>query len=149
MLCTIIIHYYYLVAVFTEQLIISSSQRSSCVSHNTQQNPGVLNVILPSVRSCQADCICSVLLLANQNCYDFQTCSCISETSFLNSLTVCVSNISHLLICIGNFTDEMNNTNVHFFVTRHSSCIQQNLYYSYRKYVKAIKIISGNPHLIL
>lgn len=121
--------------VTTSQLMINP-HGFTCINFNTQAYPGALYIVIPSKNNCKSDCVCPVVLIADQDCQNFQMCSCIMDTHFNDSLRICSTTQSYLQLCISNVTSGMNNTNVHLYTQRYTTCAP-----SYRKYVKAFKII--------
>ena len=101
-------------------------------------------------------CICPIIIVQSGDCYDFSTCTCISDTLLKQSLNACKIS-SQLLysmynISISNMTLTMNNTLIHFFESYRGCAINNQsprFIKLYRKYIKSLKIIIGNVITLL
>lgn len=116
----------------------------TCINFSTQAHSGALYIVIPTKNSCKPDCICPIILIADQDCLNFQVCSCIMDTLFNNSLSLCAVTPTHFQLCISNVTNGMNNTNVHLYTRTYSNCAQP-----YRKYIKAFKIFIGDVMIVI
>ena len=119
---------------------MSSSPVAVCTSH-TIQNTGVINFVFPSINDCEADCICPLLVVASHRCYNFASCSCLTESYFRESINICAINTSTIQICFNNLTNEMNGTNIHLFQTQYLNCQHHQSTFAYRKYIRAFMIL--------
>lgn len=138
-------------AVTTQTLVSNQLMSSICTTFNQEDTVGMLNIVLSTASRCEPDCICPVVFVRNQNCYSADSCSCVNRTNFLNSLEICLVQSTTLQLCINNITDKMNNSHLHIFQTKFSSCYQYSLLYSYRKYIKAftVLLLGNNNNIII
>ena len=112
-----------------------------CRMIHTKDIYGPLNIVLPTNDNiCEPDCICPIVFLLNQDCYTAELCSCIHNTVFTHTLSLCRTEPTNIQLCINNITDGMNGSRLHIFQSKTSYC-QNSWIYSYRNYVKAFMIL--------
>ena len=94
-------------------------------------------------------CICPIIVQSG-DCYNFSTCTCISDTLLKQSLNACrISSqlLSMYNISISNLILAMNNTLIHVFESYRGCATNSKsprFIKLYRKYIKSLKIIIGN-----
>ena len=131
MAITIIILLFY--AVVTEQLTVNSQTETLCTNVT-----GLIDLTLIVPNSNGEDCICPLLFL-EQDCYAFENCLCASILG-TTSLVVCIATASNLNICITNVTESSQIYFVQALLLPH--CTGTLTFY--RRYIKALNIISGS-----
>lgn len=134
----------------TEKLIVNRGITGDSVcTEVTRRSSTIIYVVIPLTYLQMSDCICPALILPNQECSSLGLCHCAADTSFINSLELCLNGVN-LEICISsNVQDETNNTVLYLYELKPlSDCYVDQVY---RKYIKALQIfiIKGEGLLMI
>lgn len=81
-----------------------------------------LHMSLPNEGQDNDDCICPIVILHNETCYNFSHCECARETLFNSYVTLCIDNQRKVLqLCFHNYSFE-NLSGVVYLFYRYYTC---------------------------
>ena len=103
------------------------------------------SIVLPQSGS-EEDCFCPIFFFQDMDCYDLQSCSCLSKTNFSSSFfNFCrLPEDQGISMLIQNLTKEVNGSRIWIV---HNFFCENNFIPPYRIYSDLLEIAIGKSHL--